>query len=124
MPKKPDQESFYEVHLNKQNEVMISIHARDGEPSSPVLIYDGGPHALLYRTPQQTILLDFLHPEVRSFLKEAKQVLIAEAENFRVVREYEAACKNVTNLPLDGRGVMPLMEKEDAERVDERHLYE
>ena len=47
MTKKPEQESFYEVHLNKYDELMISMHAREGEPNSPVLIYDGGDHALL-----------------------------------------------------------------------------
>ena len=68
MTKKPQQESFYELHLNKNDEVMISIHAKDGVPKSPVLLYDGGAHALLYRTPEQSILLDFIHPDARPCL--------------------------------------------------------
>ena len=123
MPKKTEQESFYEIHLNKHNELMISLHARSPEPQSAVLIYDGGDHALLYRTPQSSVLLDFIHPEVRPFLLKAEQVLIAETQNFQVVREYTAVCKRVKNLPIDNSSVKPLLDKQDAAQLDERNLY-
>ncbi|MBR1945173.1 MAG: hypothetical protein IJ846_02625 [Alphaproteobacteria bacterium] len=123
MTKKPEQESFYEVHLNKYDELMISMHAREGEPNSPVLIYDGGDHALLYRTPQSSVLLDFIHPEVRPYLLKANQVLIAETKNYQVTREYTAVCKRVKNLPIDENGIKPLLSKEEAEQIDERNLY-
>ena len=120
---KPEQESFYEVHLNKYDELMISMRARDEEPQSPVLIYDGGNHALLYRTPQSAVLLDFIHPEVRPYLLKAKQVLIAETKDYKVVREYVAVCKQVKSMPLDEASVKPLLSKEEAKQVDERDLY-
>ena len=123
MTKKPEQESFYEVHLNKYDELMISMHAKEGEPNSPVLIYDGGDHALLYRTPQSSVLLDFIHPEVRPYLLKANQVLIAETKDYRVTREYTAVCKRVKNLPIDENGIKPLLSKEEAEQIDERNLY-
>ncbi|MBR1778842.1 MAG: hypothetical protein IJ752_09720 [Alphaproteobacteria bacterium] len=123
MAKKPEQESFYEVHLNKFDELMISMHAREGEPQSPVLIYDGGDHALLYRTPHMSVLLDFIHPEVRPYLLKAKQVLIAETKEYQVAREYTAVCKRVKNLPVDGTGIKPLLNKEEAGQIDERNLY-
>lgn len=74
---------------------MISLHARDPEPESPVLIYDGGNHALLYRTPGSSVLLDFIHPEVRPYLLKAEQVLIAETQNYQIVREYTVVCRRV-----------------------------
>ena len=120
---KPEQESFYEVHLNKYDELMISMHAREEDPQSPVLIYDGGNHALLYRTPQSSVLLDFIHPEVRPYLLKAKQVLIAETKDYKVVREYIAACKQVKSLPVDEASVKPLLSREEAKQVDERDLY-
>ena len=123
MTKKPEQESFYEVHLNKNNELMISLRAREGEPESPVLIYDGGDHALLYRTPQSSVLLDFIHPDARPYLLDAKQVLIAETKDYQVAREYTVTCKRVKNLPIDGTGVKPLLGKDEAKRIDERDLY-
>ena len=124
MSKKPEQESFYEIHLNQRGEIMISVRAKEGEPSSPVLLYDGGEHALLYRTPENTILLDFIHPDARSALYEAPSVLIAETKRFKVVREYEAVCRRVKSLPLDNAGIAPLLDREAAKRIDERHLYE
>ena len=123
MTKKPEQESFYEVHLNKNNELMISLRAREDEPESPVLIYDGGDHALLYRTPQSSVLLDFIHPDVRPYLLDAKQVLIAETKEYQIAREYTVTCKRVKNLPIDEAGVKPLLGKDEAKRVDERDLY-
>lgn len=123
MSKKPEQESFYEIHLNKYNELMISLHARDGEPVSPVIIYDGGPHALLYRTPETAVLLDFIHPDVCPYLAEARQVLIAETKDYKVVREYTAACRRVKSLPLDDAGIKQLLDKNEASQIDERNLY-
>ena len=102
---------------------MISMHARPEEPESPVLIYDGGDHALLYRTPRLSVLLDFVHPEVRPFLLKAKQVLIVETKDYKIIREYIATCKCVKNLPIDKAGVKPLLDKEAAKQIDERNLY-
>lgn len=117
------QESFYEVHLNKNGDIMISMHAREPEPTSAVLIYDGGEHALLYRTPESSVLLDFIHPEVRPYLLQAKQVLIAEAQNYTVVREYMATCRRVKSIPVDPAAIKPLLDKEEAQSIDERNLY-
>lgn len=102
---------------------MISLHARDPEPESPVLIYDGGNHALLYRTPGSSVLLDFIHPEVRPYLLKAEQVLIAETQNYQIVREYTVVCRRVKNLPIDNAAVKPLLDKQDAAQIDERNLY-
>ena len=102
---------------------MISIHAKDGAPKSSVLLYDGGAHALLYRTPEQSVLLDFIHPDARPYLAQAETVLIAEAADYKVVREYTAKCRHVKSLPLDGASVKPLLDREQAEQTDERNLY-
>lgn len=123
LAKKTEQESFYEIHLNKHDELMISLRARDPEPESAVLIYDGGDHALLYRTPETSVLLDFIHPEARPYLLKADKVLIAETKNYRVTREYTAVCRRVKNLPIDAAAVKPLPNRAEAARIDERNLY-
>lgn len=122
--KKPEQESFYEVHVNKNNELMISIRARDVLPSSPLILYDGGEHALLYRTPENAVVLDFLHPEVRRLLQKASSVLIAEVKEGKVLREFYAPCRQVKNLPLDRKTLKPLLSRSDALKIDERNLYQ
>mgnify|MGYP007135715562 CR=1 FL=1 len=123
MADRAEQESFYEFHLNGENELMVSLRARDTEPRSPVLIYDGGEHALLYRTPESSVLLDFIHPDVRPYLARAKSVLVAETRDYRVAREYVAPCRAVKSLPVDAASVKPLLDRERAEQIDERDLY-
>ena len=123
MTKKPAQESFYEIHINSSDEVMISIHARESEPDSPVILYDGKDHALLYRTPENAVLLDFIHNDAREALFQAKSVLVAEMKDFKAVREYVAACRHVKNLPLDEKSVKPLLSREEAKEIDDRDLY-
>jgi len=120
---KAEQESFYEFHLNGENELMVSLRMRETEPRNPVLIYGGGAHALLYRTPESSVLLDFIHPAVRPYLARAKSVLVAETRDYQVVREYTAPCRQVKSLPVDVSSVKPLLDKERAERIDERDLY-
>lgn len=123
MQNKFEQENFYEFHLNKKNELMVSLKSRDDIPVSPLLIYDGGEHALFYRKKDQVILLDFIHPEIRPYLKETKVVLFSETQNYQVIRNYNVPCKMVTSLPIDINNVSNLLDKNEAKKVDDRDLY-
>lgn len=123
MQNKFEQENFYEFHLNKNNELMVSLKNREENPENPVLIYDGGEHALFYRKENQVILLDFIHPQIRPYLKDTKNILFSETQNYQVVREYNVSCKIVKNLPIDIKNISNLLNKEDAKKIDERNLY-
>lgn len=123
MQNKFEQENFYEFHLNKKNELMVSIKSRSDTPENPLLIYDGGEHALFYRKKDQVILLDFIHPEVRPFLKEAKIILFSETQNYQIIRDYNVPCKIVTNLPIDINNISQLLNKDAAKKIDDRDLY-
>ena len=123
MQNKIDQENFYEIHLNKNNEIMISLKSREGIPTNPVLIYDGGEHALFYRTQNQVILLDFIHPEARKYLQEASNILFSETKNYQVIMEYNVLCKNVKNLPIDLENISKMLNRNEAKQIDERNLY-
>jgi len=76
--KKIEIENSYDILQNKTGDTMFSILAREGEPDSPVLIYDGGAHALLCRNGGHTVILDYINPDVRPSLTHGKEVLIAE----------------------------------------------
>lgn len=103
-----EQEDFYEAFLNKQNEIMFAIAFREHQPQDAKIIYDGGEHALFYHDADKTIILDYLHPEIRKPLKASKQVLISEVTAFKVEREYSVPIKIVKRLPLDkGRILEP-----------------
>lgn len=102
---------------------MISLRSREGDPVSPVLLYDGGEHALLYRRPEQSVLLDFIHPDARPYLFACDKVLVSETKDYAVEREYDVPCRRVKSLPLDQKAVRPLLSEEEAKQIDERNLY-
>ncbi|MGD9637478.1 MAG: hypothetical protein AB7U85_00290 [Alphaproteobacteria bacterium] len=107
MTKNAEQEDFYEAFLNKHDEIMFAIAFRENQPEDAKIIYDGGEHALFYRSPDKTILLDYLHPEIRDPLTKCAEVLISEVTRLKVEREYNVPVKIVKKLPLDKENIIP-----------------
>ncbi len=97
---KTEQEKKFEVLRNPAGELLIIIRARINSEENPVIAYDGGEHALLYRNATHTVVLDYIHPMVRTALLKASSVLIVEAQGNAVVREYFAGIKQVEKLAL------------------------
>jgi hypothetical protein len=98
----------YRVYLDDNEEMMFAILEKDGEEENPMIIYDGGPHAILYRNRKQTVLLDYLNGQVREPLTKIKQALVAEIKQDRqtLAREYDAPVKQVKQLPLPSEGII------------------
>jgi hypothetical protein len=71
-------EEFYDILQNSAGDLLICIRTRDGEPVQPEILYSGGANALYRRRPDQFILLDEVHPDVREALHKAQEILIAE----------------------------------------------
>lgn len=102
------QESFYEIFVNKDEEVMIAVHARETRPEDPHILYDGGEHALFHRRKDEPILLDFVHPDARAALAGVKTVLISEVMGKNIVREYDVRMHRVSRLPPLSAEIKPL----------------
>lgn len=97
---KTEQEKKFEILRNPAGELLIIIRARIDSEEKPTIAYDGGEHALLYRNNTNTVVLDYIHPMVRTSLLNASSVLIVEAQGNAVVREYFASVKQVKKIPL------------------------
>jgi hypothetical protein len=100
--KKIEIENHYEIFQNKTGDIMFSVLERETEPDSPELVYDGGEHALLNRNSGHTVILDYINPNIRQPLSQAKEVLVAEhpkTDKKNYVREYTAVVKIVKRLP-------------------------
>ena len=101
-------EGEYAILTNNAGEVMISMSSKGTEPDNPRIIYDGGDHALYYRNSNETILLDYINPEVREEIAEVKTILVAEVEideekkDGDVIRAFEVPLQMVKKLPLSG----------------------
>jgi hypothetical protein len=107
-------EHFYDILQNAGGDLLFCVRTRDGEPEEPKIVYSGGEHALFYRRPDQMVVLDYIHPDVRKRLGEVEQVLVAEFkpgdnpeempsldDKQGILREYMAALSHVSELPVD-----------------------
>jgi hypothetical protein len=111
-------EHFYDILQNTGGDLLFCVRTRDGEPMEPKIVYSGGEHALFYRRPDQMVVLDYVHPDVRARLGEVPQVLVAEflpGDNSEekpsidkekgILREYMAAVSHVSELPVNLSGI-------------------
>lgn len=95
-----EQESKYDILRNSAGELLFIIRARLTSEEKPTIIYDGGEHAILYRNHENTIVLDYINPNVRSNLAKAMKVLVVEAQGSSIIREYFTAVKLMDKIPL------------------------
>jgi len=93
-------ESYYDILENDDGELLVTIKARQGGPEKPAILYAGEEHALFYRSADQTIILDFIHPGVRGSFRKVKELLVAELRDGSIVREYMVPVRQVTKLPV------------------------
>lgn len=100
-------EAYYDILANSEGELLFCLKAREGSPDRPQILFNGKDHALFYRTADQMIVLDYIHPEVSPLLGEASSVLVAEFSDATpdnptkgIVREYTASVRHVSKLPL------------------------
>ena len=95
-----EREVNFNILKNGEGNLMFLVHARVGGVSSSKIVYDGGQMALLYRTKEDIVALDFIHPAIRADLKKKKEVLVVEVDGGAVVREYMASVQVVKVLPV------------------------
>ena len=95
-----EQEKKYNVLKNAAGDLMILIRARMNDALNPRVVYNGGKHALLYRNDENVIVLDFIHPSIRQDLNNASRILIVEAYDGSIVREYVSDVRHLKELPI------------------------
>jgi len=94
-----EREDNFNILKNGMGNLMILIRARLGGVKAPMLVYDGGQTALLYRTEKTPVILDYIHPAIRADLRAKKDVLVVETNEGAVVREYVSNVQVVPALP-------------------------
>ncbi|MBR6814945.1 MAG: toll/interleukin-1 receptor domain-containing protein [Alistipes sp.] len=93
-----DTSSRYEILQNAAGEIMLIIHAREGEPDNPRIVYDGGDEALLYRNRECSIILEGIAEKAREPFLKVEQVLVVEVKNDDVAREYKVPLRKIKSL--------------------------
>jgi hypothetical protein len=95
-----ERESSFNILKNGGGHLMFLIRARMGGVRTPYIVYDGGENAVLYRDKKNPVLLNYIHPAIRSDLKEQKGVLVVETNDGAIIREYNSPVKVVKALPV------------------------
>lgn len=97
----PYQEKNYFVLALDEKRLVFAITARDTEEQLPIILYDGGNHALFYRNKRETIALDYLDDRAKPILSTGLNVAIAEIDpdTEKMVRQYPVIVKIVDKLP-------------------------
>lgn len=95
------QECSYCVFPSEEGIYVVAVSSRPTDPFNPVVLYDGGEHALLFRNAEDVIVLDYLNPALQTPLFEAKQVEVAEVDpqTHALGRHYSATVKQIKHLP-------------------------
>ena len=93
-----DTSSRYDILQNAAGEIMLIIHAREGEPDNPRIVYDGGDSALLYRNRESAIILEGIAEKAREPFLKVDQVLVVEVKNDDVAREYKVPLRKIKSL--------------------------
>ncbi len=97
---KPVQEGRYDVLVNNNGELLIALKKKEGEPENSRILYDGKEHALFYRNPSETIILDYIHPDAQTHLEKTDKVIIVEFEDDDIIREYDVPVQHVKQVPI------------------------
>lgn len=79
----------------------IFMKAKKDNPNSPRIIYDGKDHAIFVRNPEQRIILDYIHPEIRDSLRKSIEVMVVETILDNIKDTYPVGMQMVDNIPVD-----------------------
>ena len=89
------------VAEGEEGELYIFIDARKNQPQHPKIIYDGRAHAIFFRSPEDKMILDYIHPEVRDKLRKAPEVIMVETLLENIKDSYVTEMQIVDEIPVD-----------------------
>ena len=90
----------YTILKNAVGELLLVLESFGTPPDNDVrVLYDGGEHALFYRNKDRTIVLDYIHPEVRANLAAVKEIYVGELKGEVLEFDYMAKLELVKKIP-------------------------
>ena len=98
-----EKEDSYVILPTTDEELIFAISVKDEDPIDPVLLYDGGEHALLYRSKSDVVILDYLPENIRERFDNIDKAFIVEID-YRIKKlkqDYEVMVELVKEYPFD-----------------------
>ncbi len=94
---KMDEFDTFDFIVNDEDEVMLLLYEREGEPKEPCIILNPEDNsAVLLRTPEEEIMLSGISDDIFDSLADADKLLVCELsrtendEDTEIVNAYEA----------------------------------
>lgn len=98
---KYETENKYYIAESSDGELYIYISAKKNNPVHPQIVYDGHDHALFIRSPEESIILDYINPDARDKLRKAVNVIVVETLLETIKDAYIADMRIVEKIPVD-----------------------
>ena len=98
---KYETEDKYYIAESTEGELYVYISAKKDSPIKPQIVYDGYDHALFIRSPEESIILDYINPDARDKLRKATNVIVVETLLETIKDAYIADMNIVEKIPLD-----------------------
>lgn len=98
-------ENCYLIAEGAEGELYVYLKAKNNQPVSPRIIYDGKDHAVFIRNPEQKIILDYINPEVRDKLRKAREVVVVETILENIKDCYFVNMNFVEDIPVDWKKI-------------------
>ncbi len=95
----------YEIVVSEEGIPLFALPFCESEPQNPILLYDGGKHATLFRNENDVVLIDYLPSDITPILQKCNWMVVIErnVENNSIVRDYKVLIKIIKNNPfIDG----------------------
>ena len=98
-----EKEEAYVIFPTREDELVFSISVKEEDPVKPKILYDGGEHALLYRSESDIVILDYLPDYVRERMQNIDEAYVVEID-YRIKKmkyNYDVFIEMVDKYPFD-----------------------
>lgn len=102
------QEKQYQILPTVDKGLVFAINMKQGEIRDPKILYNGGNHALLYRSDEDVVILDFLEPRAKRMMQNLSNAHICEIDydEEKVAQLYKVHIHQIFQMPLDVEAYM------------------
>ena len=92
----------YQVVLSNEGVPVFIIPYSRIKPEKPILLYDGGRHATLFRNDHDVLLIDYIPDGAIKALNHSNRIVVLEHNKAGddVLRDYQVLIKKIKNNPL------------------------
>ncbi len=92
----------YQIVLSDEGVPVFVLPYERAKPERPLLLYDGGKHATLFRNDHDVLLLDYIPAKIVEALNNCNRIVVLEHNKAGddVLRDYQVLIKKVKNNPL------------------------